>query len=283
VTLIGDVGRLRQIMINLLSNASKFTETGYIEISMKISESRDDVNKDGHVILESYVTDTGIGISPDDQKRLFTAFTQVDPSFTRRYGGTGLGLAICKRLVSVMGGEIGVQSTIDEGSTFWFKIPLPLSPSPYPSRMEDASSLKVAILDTEKHLFRILQRWHADVSQVSETDELYSLIRKKEINVIFLSSSVYVDLFEVRAKVVQTINVPWSPTKRVYFIGLLKYSERKLLRSLRKEGFLGHILRPVKINHAIKVIQQIKEMNNKNEEKKHRSHTLYSPGETKSE
>ncbi|HLY37342.1 MAG TPA: ATP-binding protein [Candidatus Binatia bacterium] len=119
----GDPGRLRQILMNLASNSLKFTDRGEIEI--RIEPVWEPVASEaGTVVLRCSVRDTGIGIPSDKQRAIFDAFTQADSSNTRRYGGTGLGLAISQHLVSLMGGEIGVESEVGEGSTFWFTIRL---------------------------------------------------------------------------------------------------------------------------------------------------------------
>jgi signal transduction histidine kinase/CheY-like chemotaxis protein len=114
---LGDPLRLGQILINLTGNALKFTEHGSITIKARQLEE----SSDG-VLMRIEVSDTGIGIAPENQQRLFVAFEQADGSMTRKYGGTGLGLAITKRLVHLMGGEIGVTSTPGQGSTFWFNV-----------------------------------------------------------------------------------------------------------------------------------------------------------------
>ena len=122
--LVGDSGRLKQILLNLTGNAIKFTDRGqvFVHITVKRGDRLGDGKQSPKLLFS--VRDTGIGISPEGQTKLFQSFSQVDGSPTRMYGGTGLGLAICKQLVEMMGGEIGVRSFLGNGSTFWFAVPL---------------------------------------------------------------------------------------------------------------------------------------------------------------
>ncbi|GAA6151682.1 ATP-binding protein [Pseudoteredinibacter isoporae] len=116
---VGDPTRLRQVLVNLLSNSIKFTQQGEVRLSVSLEESID-----RQVLIRFSVKDTGIGIEENAITNLFTPFNQADNSTTRQYGGSGLGLAICKRLVEFAHGHIGVESTLGEGSTFWFTFQL---------------------------------------------------------------------------------------------------------------------------------------------------------------
>ncbi|GAX19519.1 two-component system, sensor histidine kinase and response regulator [Fistulifera solaris] len=116
----GDPSRLRQVLTNFLQNALKFTDKG--EISLSVKKLRDD--GEGQMILRFAVKDTGIGIRPEHQRIIFDKYQQADTSISRTYGGTGLGLAICTIIVETLGGEIGVDSELSKGSTFWFTLPV---------------------------------------------------------------------------------------------------------------------------------------------------------------
>lgn len=120
-TLLGDAGHLRQVLINLISNAVKFTQDGSVTVLAQLHSG-----PDAAPLLKLSVQDTGIGMDAAAQARLFGAFSQADSSITRRFGGTGLGLAICKQLITMMGGTIGVESAPGRGTTFWCTLPLEL-------------------------------------------------------------------------------------------------------------------------------------------------------------
>jgi signal transduction histidine kinase len=137
LTVVGDIDRLRQVITNLVGNAVKFTLSGQVLVSVSALPS-----STGAVTIRCNVVDTGIGIADQDVPRLFTDFTQLDTSDTRRFGGTGLGLVISDRLVRLMGGEIGCMPNPDRGSTFWFTMPFELSngSAPGPSPLSVANT-----------------------------------------------------------------------------------------------------------------------------------------------
>ncbi len=152
----GDPFRLRQILTNLIGNAIKFTEEGEVSLHIELAEETDDA-----VLARFEVSDTGIGMTDEQRGRLFEAFTQADTSTTRRYGGTGLGLAISKQLIELMGGEVWVESTPGEGSTFSFTASMKKQPAeaqvvltPRP----DLRGLRVLVVDDHETNRRILDK-----------------------------------------------------------------------------------------------------------------------------
>ena len=155
--LIGDPGRIRQVIMNLMGNAIKFTEKGEVELRVSTFQQHEHL-----VLIRIEVTDTGIGMTEEVQSRLFQSFTQADSSTTRKYGGTGLGLAICKKIVTLMCGEIGVNSSLGHGSTFWVTIPLkrqttdqptsPITPSPL-------EGIRICLAETHDTVRFLLQHY----------------------------------------------------------------------------------------------------------------------------
>ena len=129
----GDPNRITQVLINLLGNAFKFTERGTVSVNVRL-ETEAEARR-----IRFEVADTGVGISPSQQERLFQPFTQADSSTTRKYGGTGLGLAICKQLIELMGGRINVSSAEGVGTVFWFTLPL-VEGAPAPAEAQEAAA-----------------------------------------------------------------------------------------------------------------------------------------------
>ena len=180
----GDPGRLRQVLLNLIGNAIKFTEFGEVLIHTALKSETEH-----EAVIHFSVQDTGIGISPEVCQRLFHAFSQADGSTTRKYGGTGLGLAISKRLVEMMGGEIGVVSKLGAGSTFWFtarlaKQPVVVAePEPPPA---DLRGLRVLIIDdneTNRRVLRLqLKSWNIDSEEACGAQSALACLRRERDN-----------------------------------------------------------------------------------------------------
>jgi len=178
MTLVGDAGRLRQILVNLVGNAIKFTDQGEVMLSVSLRATHEN-----SVELYCEVSDHGIGISQNEQKRLFQPFTQVDGGSTRRHGGTGLGLSIVQRLVTLFGGELGLRSSIGNGSTFWFTLMLAkqAAESP-PSQQKGLATQRVLVVTANPTYGKVLQRyltsWGLKVEQTSRsTETLLALLR----------------------------------------------------------------------------------------------------------
>jgi PAS domain S-box-containing protein len=152
----GDPVRVRQVLLNLVGNAIKFTSLGHVLVSVAPS---DRVGPNGRPMIRLSIQDTGMGIPPEKQHLLFQKFQQVDSSTTRRFGGTGLGLAISKLLVEMMGGVIGVDSTLGKGSTFWFDLPAPASVPIPPAHLmptAEVTRCRVLIVDDSEVNRRVL-------------------------------------------------------------------------------------------------------------------------------
>ena len=176
----GDPGRLRQILVNLVGNAIKFTEQGEVLIRLRMLEQVDNM-----VPLYVEVIDTGIGIATETQKKIFESFAQADGFTTQRYGGTGLGLAISQQLVQLMGGKIGVNSTLGAGSQFWFKVCLERAETSSPAiwqTRDDLQGLQVLLVDdnatTRKVLSHQLSSWGIQCSLSATGTEALALLRK---------------------------------------------------------------------------------------------------------
>ncbi|HUR24847.1 MAG TPA: ATP-binding protein [Candidatus Thermoplasmatota archaeon] len=185
-TLFGDATRIRQVLLNLLSNAVKFTQSGRIRVV-----TRGERERSGRRRVSFEVHDTGIGISPEDQQRLFRAFTQVDPSATRSHGGTGLGLAISQRLCGLMGGDLTVQSRPGHGSTFTATI---RAAAPHPTRIAPAPlalrGIRLLIVDdavSRAVVARSALAWGMLIRATGDPEQALAWIRKGDpFDVAFL-------------------------------------------------------------------------------------------------
>ena len=173
----GDPVRLRQVLSNLISNAVKFTERGNVTLTIKRLRETAAQHQ-----LRFEVRDTGIGIEAGAQERLFQAFSQADASTTRLYGGTGLGLAICRRIVTLMGGRIGVESEPGRGSSFWFEIPLLKVQGDMPAQQADLHGGRILLVTTDQRLrmrlTMLLPNWGLRVTTVENTQDALERLRQ---------------------------------------------------------------------------------------------------------
>lgn len=221
---LGDSYRIRQILVNLLGNAIKFTDRGSVVLRVTGSGAMTDA---GQEVVRFEVEDTGPGIPADKQDQLFIPFSQIDNSTTRRHGGTGLGLAICQKLVSLMDGEIGFESTEGQGSRFWFTLPLRLAgkepakkarPRPEPPQYDcrhenerrgpERSSALTSILivdDDETNCFvleTILQNTSTHIITVENGLEAVRLCESRDFDLIFMDCRMPImDGFEATAAI----------------------------------------------------------------------------------
>ncbi len=186
----GDVTRLRQVLLNFINNAIKFTEHGQVVVS---AAPLKDFAPGSKALLEFRVKDTGIGIPEDRQSALFQSFSQVDASTTRKYGGTGLGLVICKRLAEIMGGQVGVESVPGKGATFWFTAQLDYADTPDHSQssMFELASLngqRAVIVDDTALNLRILdkqlKRWGMDTVQFDRAQPALDWLNANTVDVV---------------------------------------------------------------------------------------------------
>lgn len=247
---IGDVGRIRQIILNLLTNAIKFTESGYVLLRVRAQPESSTVTR---ILVE--IEDTGIGIPQDKQDYIFNKFTQAEESTTRKYGGTGLGLAICKSLVTMMGGDIGVRSTPATGSTFFFDIVLPHGQKPatkmaaYPEI--DLSGLKALVVDdlpvNGRILSTYLRRWgmQCDYAQTAESAERMLIDASqagKAYHMAFVDRQMpVIDGFELAKRIKQDTRL-----KDTVLIMLTSSASGAIStpQSILQSGFLGFSMKP---------------------------------------
>ncbi|MGK5026834.1 response regulator [Janthinobacterium sp. RB2R34] len=177
--LVGDAQRLQQILVNLAGNAIKFTASGEVVVAISLAEQTAD-----KAWLRFEVRDTGIGMTPQQQEQLFTAFSQGDQSITRRFGGTGLGLAISKHLIHMMGGDIAVASSEGKGSRFWFSVPFEALAQPNEERRTPAlGHLRLLVADdnrtTRELIVKLIEAWGWAADEVDSGFAAIELYRER--------------------------------------------------------------------------------------------------------
>lgn len=253
----GDPGRIRQVLTNLVGNALKFTEQG--EVSVKVTALEE---TETEAVLQIDVTDTGIGLSPDQQAKLFQAFTQADSSTSRKYGGTGLGLAICKQLAELMGGEIGVSSTQGSGSVFWFTVRVGKQPQePLTSMVSrnDLQGLNVCVVEdnltSQMLLTHYLQGWGVRIQTAQEGSQAIAKMQAAyregaPFDVAIVDRHMPgMDGMELGAILKNDSNL--SQTKLVLLTGLAQRGEAKIAK---QSGFEAYLTKPLHYQHLYKAL-----------------------------
>ncbi len=231
---IGDAARLRQVISNLVGNAIKFTETGGVSIIVEPGPHADEI-----VVA---VRDTGIGISPEDQSRVFLEFEQADVGSTRKYDGLGLGLTISKRIVERMGGAVAIESALGAGTTFRVTLPLPRAgDDEQPIAVPDLSGddiLIVAPAAVEASLLaRRLQRWGAHTMIVPNEAVAAALLPERSWTAVLVDHALGGVASAAMARMAAAV------TRRIM---LVTPAERNELSSLKAAGFTGYLIKPVR-------------------------------------
>ncbi len=246
-SLIGDPLRLGQVLVNYASNAIKFTEKGSIDVVVRVRQ-----HGAGQVLLHLAVRDTGIGLTQDQQQRLFQSFQQADTSTTRKYGGTGLGLAICKKLAVLMGGEVGVTSKPGQGSTFWCTARLGLSSSKPRALSLSAKlrGLRVLVVDDNDSartvLRTLLEAMMFEVDDAASGNEALAMLRQgveggRPYELAYLDWQMpEMDGFET-ARRIRALQLPGT----LHMVMVTAYGREELLAKAASCGIADVLMKPV--------------------------------------
>ncbi|QLE51946.1 response regulator [Nostoc sp. C057] len=275
----GDASRLRQILMNLISNAIKFTNVGEVVVQVELrSPLAKPSLSSTTTTIHFAITDTGLGISPEHQHKIFTPFTQVDASTTRKYGGTGLGLAICKQLVTLMGGVIGVESQRGKGSKFWFEVPfvkqlepvLPNSDSFLPAtrytKVKSESGFlnnrRLLVVDSNATNCKII--YHQATGWGMQVDQADSIAAALEAIQEACERGNSYDVVLVDMQMAQTSGITLeeqikanSAIAKIPLIILTSINQRTQLQRALKIGFAAYLVKPVKPSRLLDTIMTI--------------------------
>lgn len=246
---MGDEGRIRQILLNLLSNAIKFTAEGNINIYVKqVSRTLK------HSRIRFSVSDTGIGIPPQKRTMIFESYTQADKKTYRKYGGTGLGLPISKRLVELLGGEIGVVSIEGIGSTFFFEVPFEVSEKAPEVMVQETGpkdknlkGLKFLLVEDDPMnrfvILQFLRKWNADVEEAENGRVAMEILSKKAFDVVFMDLHMpEMDGFETVEKIRK--GLPYVLNPDVIVIALTADVNDETRTMVQMAGMNDYIVKP---------------------------------------
>lgn len=255
--LVCDATRLRQVLINLVGNAIKFTGEGHVSISASL-----EAENEGCSSVRFTITDTGVGISAADMPRLFCSFTQADSTIGRRFGGTGLGLAICKSLVELMGGTIGVSSEPDTGSTFWFTLTLPRGALPAQateSKVEEKviRTGRILVVDdntiNRRLVSAVLTPAGNTVVDASSGEEALRRLEIEDFDLVLMDLNMPVmNGLEATAK----IRALPSPKGQVPVIALSASAMAEEIARCRDAGMNGHVSKPIDVPQLLRTVSE---------------------------
>ncbi len=257
----GDPVRMRQILLNLLNNAIKFTERGEVVLTVSSMVAADAAKPGERTLLTFAVRDTGIGIPADRMNRLFKSFSQVDASTTRRYGGTGLGLVITKRLVELMGGEIKVESTVGQGTTFSFTVPGEVAPLPdHDLRERQLSRIKgrrILIVDDNRTnrliLSEKLRSWELTAKATGQPQEALDMIgAKEEFDTCIIDYKMpEMNGFELARKIQEQRGTHAPP---MILFSSISPVEAHFKEGVQEIGFASVLTKPAKSGHLLNAL-----------------------------
>ncbi|MBG1262061.1 GAF domain-containing protein [Nostoc commune] len=257
----GDAGRLRQILMNLISNAIKFTSAGEILVQAELRSPLALAERSlssTTATIHFDITDTGLGISPEDQLKLFTSFTQVDASTTRKYGGTGLGLAICKQLVTLMGGVIGVESQMEKGSTFWFEVLFTKQVEPVLPKCERGllSDRRLLVVDNNTTNYKIIYHqathWGMQVDYADSVAVALKAIQSTgEQGKSYDVALVDMQIPQINGMTIGEQIKANSAIAEIPLIMLTSSNQRDEVQQALKIGFGAYLVKPIKASRLL--------------------------------
>jgi len=258
----GDSLRIKQILLNLLGNAIKFTEKGSISIAAGIVASQSTT-----VTLRLAVSDTGIGMIPEAQERIFQAFEQADNSTTRIYGGSGLGLSICRRLAELMGGRIWVESSLSAGSTFFVELPLTVHarsgatsvPQPEPAALPTGKRLNVLVAEDNKlnaeTTIAMLKRMGHQAVLVADGQQALAQSNTAAFDCILMD--VQMPVMDGRSATASIRQQEQTIGGHIPIIALTAHALRGDRERFLAEGFNGYLAKPVTLQELADELQRV--------------------------
>lgn len=255
ITVKGDKTRISQILNNLITNALKFTHDGHVDVSLQLKESGQNKVK---VYFE--VKDTGIGIAPENQEKIFQDFDQVKPSFSTKYGGTGLGLSITRRLLSLMGGTIQLDSEVGVGSKFYFELEFDLASEKishnhnFNGYSKDFSTLHLLMAEDNDVnalvLGKIIKKWGYTYERVGDGAQALDAVKSKKYDCILMDIQMPVmDGFESTSEIKKISNTP--------VIALTAAAKLEIMEKIDEIGFDGFVAKPIDAAELLKKIKEV--------------------------